>query len=123
MGPASAGARIVSHYQNGKGGSHFRWWEDGECRTSFEWPRERLGSTPDELVDAMTRVGFDLEADGEDPGVAGKAALAEDLTGVRVTADFLAHASYLTGYVGSPGEGGESPRSVMRGSSGRGSAS
>lgn len=112
MSPASAGARIVSPYQNGKGGSHFRWWEDGECRTSFEWPRKRLGSTPDELVDAMTRVGFDLEADGEDPGVAGKAALAEDLIGVRVT-----------GYVGSPGEGGESPRSVMRGSSGRGSAS
>lgn len=111
MGPASAGTRVVSHYQNGKGGDHVNWWENGECRTSFEWPWERFGSTPDDLVDAMTRVGFDLDPDGEDPGVPSKVALAEELTGVRVTADLLTHASYVTGYVGhNPGTGGESRR-------------
>lgn len=37
----------------------------------------------------MTRVGFDLDPKGEDPGVSGKFALAEELGGVRVTADLL----------------------------------
>jgi hypothetical protein len=100
MGPASTGTRIFSHYENAKGGHHFNWWEDGDRRASFERPWQRHGNTPDDLVDAMTRVGFDLDPLGEDPGVPGKLALAEELTGVRITAELLSSATYVTGYLG-----------------------
>lgn len=99
MAPVSAGTRIVSHSRSVKAVTSFNWWEDGELRTHFEWPAERWGSAPDALVDAMTRVGFDLDPRGEDPGTPGKMALAEELTGVRITADLLADASYVTGIV------------------------
>ncbi|MEV0266218.1 DUF6461 domain-containing protein [Streptomyces sp. NPDC050617] len=102
MTPASAGTRIVSHYVNIKALAAFNWWEDGELRTSFEWPRERSGSTPDALVETMIRLGFDLGPRGESPGIPGKMALAEELTGVRVTPDLLADATYITGIVNDP---------------------
>lgn len=117
MGPASAGTRILSHYQNAKGGNHFNWWENGERRTLFEWPWQRRGNTPDDLVEAMTQVGFDLDPKGEDPGVLGKFALAEKLSGVRVTADLLSHSPYVTGYVGhSPSKTPTASERPVRGS-------
>lgn len=105
MTPVSAGTRAVSHFRNINALTSFDWWEDGGLRTHFEWPQERRGSTPDALVDAMTRVGFKLENEDEDededsdPGIPGKMALAEELTGVRVTADLLRDATYTTGIV------------------------
>lgn len=100
MEPASAATRALSHYQNASGRASFNWWEDGELRTTFEWPRKRRGSTPDDLVEAMQRVGFDLSPQGQDPGQPGKIALAEELSGVRVTAELLANSSYACGYFG-----------------------
>ncbi|MEU1184678.1 DUF6461 domain-containing protein [Streptomyces sp. NPDC005820] len=69
---------------------------------ALEWPEEHGGGAPDDLVDAMTRVGFDLGPRGEDPSVAGRLALAEELTGVRVTAGLLARDTCLTGHAGRP---------------------
>ncbi|MEV5704540.1 DUF6461 domain-containing protein [Actinoallomurus sp. NPDC052274] len=102
MATASAGTRIVSHYRNVNALTLFHWWEDGDLRTSFERPRSRSGSTPDALLSAMSRVGYGLGADGSDPGVPGKFALAEELTGVRITADLLDDATYTAGIVTMP---------------------
>jgi hypothetical protein len=102
MAPASAGTRIVSHYRNVNAVTLFHWWEDGDLRTTFEWPGRRSGSTPDALIDAMTRAGFDL-VDGTSD-IPANLALAEQLTGVRVTADLLDNAVYTTGIVRMPDE-------------------
>ncbi|MFE5842951.1 DUF6461 domain-containing protein [Streptomyces niveus] len=100
MSPASAGTQVLSHYQNASGRTSFNWWEDGELRTTFEFPHSRRGSTPDDLVEAMRRVGFDVSPEGESPGQLAKLALAEELSGVRVTAGLLANSSYACGYFG-----------------------
>lgn len=100
MEAASAATRALSHYQSASGRTSFNWWEDGELRTTFEWPRKRRGSTPDDLVEAMQRVGFDLSSQDQELGQPGKLALAEVLSGVRVTAEMLANSSYACGYFG-----------------------
>ncbi len=103
MAPASAGTRIVSHFTNMKGHRLSSWWEDGELRTRFEWPHNRSGSTPDALVDAMARAGFDLDDDEQaGPGIPENLALAEQLTGVRVTAELLDNATHGAGIVQLP---------------------
>ncbi|GGY97180.1 hypothetical protein GCM10010365_14510 [Streptomyces poonensis] len=102
MTVVSAGTRIVSHFRNINALRLFRWWEDGVLRTAFESPLHRSGSTPDELTEVMARVGFDLVDGGSD--VAMSLALAEELTGVRVTADVLDNALYTTGIVELPSE-------------------
>jgi hypothetical protein len=38
----------------------FHWHENGELRTTFEWPSVRTGSAPDELNAVMTEVGLNL---------------------------------------------------------------
>jgi hypothetical protein len=78
--------------------------EDGELRTTFEGPSSRDGSSPDELVPLLREVGFPLTSEGEHdenaPAVDGKAAvlaLAERLTGIRVTESLLQDATYELG--------------------------
>ncbi|MEV3926626.1 DUF6461 domain-containing protein [Actinomadura coerulea] len=102
MGPLSTGTRVVSHYRNINAVTLFHWWEDGELRTQFEWPVHRSGSSPDALVQTMAEVGFDLVEGSSD--VAGNLALAEELTGVRITADLLDTSHYDTGIVEMPTE-------------------
>lgn len=83
----------------GKPMDFFHWYEEGELRTTFEWPANRTGSTPDELNGLMTEVGLNPSGD-EDPDVDRKAAvlaLTERLTGVRVTEELLAEAGYQVG--------------------------
>ncbi|MEV8033309.1 DUF6461 domain-containing protein [Streptomyces sp. NPDC086182] len=113
METLSAGTRAVSHSSNGGKPMHFfHWYEDGELRTTFEWPSNRTGSTPDELNGLMTEVGLNPSGD-EDPDVDRKAAvlaLAERLTGVRVTEELLAEAEYQMGEV--PEEDTEEWRSI-----------
>jgi hypothetical protein len=82
----------------------FHWYEDGELRTTFEWHTTRSGSTPDALNSVMREVGYVLSDDEDETteDVDTKAAafaLAERLTGVRVTEDLLQHAEYHLGYV------------------------
>ncbi|KJK42734.1 DUF6461 domain-containing protein [Streptomyces sp. NRRL F-4428] len=103
----SEGGRVVAHSRNGgKPIDLFHWFEDGELRTTFERPSARDGNSPDELVPVMRAVGFPLTPDGEHdesaPAVDAKAAvlaLAERLTGVRVTESLLHDATYELGLV------------------------
>ncbi|MEU2247496.1 DUF6461 domain-containing protein [Streptomyces sp. NPDC019224] len=101
------GGRVVAHSTNGgKPIDLFHWYEDGELRTTFEAPSAREGNGPDELVPLMREVGFPLTPEGEHdesaPDVDDKAAvlaLAERLTGIRVTESFLQDATYELGLV------------------------
>lgn len=104
---SQSGGRVVAHSTNGgKPIDLFHWFEDGELRTTFESPSFRDGSTPDELVPLLREVGFPLTPEGTHdesaPDVDGKAAvlaLAERLTGIRVTESLLQHATYELGLV------------------------
>ncbi|MER5714955.1 DUF6461 domain-containing protein [Streptomyces sp. NPDC002132] len=103
----SGGGRVVAHSTNGGKPIHLlHWFEDGELRTTFEDPSSRDGTTPDELVPLLREVGFPLTSEGEHdesaPDVDRKAAvlaLAERLTGVRVTESLLRTATYELGLV------------------------
>lgn len=99
----SEGTRVVKHSSNGGKPIHlFYWYEDGELRTTFEWPTTRTGSTPDELVPVMREVGFELAEDGDGDYLDEKAAvfaLAERLTGMRVTEELLRQAEFRMGHV------------------------
>jgi hypothetical protein len=101
----SEGTRLVSHYSN-NGPDHFFWAEDRDLRLEFNpvEPAYREGSTPDALVEVMREVGFDLSRDGDNFETSGAAAfaLAERLTGVRVTAQLLEDATYTCGIVPAP---------------------
>ncbi|MFC7307786.1 DUF6461 domain-containing protein [Streptomyces monticola] len=95
LGPLSRGTTAVSHFRNVNALDHFHWYEDGELRLHFEplFAFERDGSTPDALTDVMRDVGFDLsDGDERDYSLHTEAvfALAERLTGVRLTAELLA---------------------------------
>ena len=97
--PLSAGTRVVSHYANG--GYSFYWAEVGDIRLYFVPldPDFREGSTPDALVDAMREAGFDLSEDGQnvEHPMEAAMALAERLTGVRITLEILEESTYLCG--------------------------
>ncbi len=103
----SRGGRVVAHSANGGKPIHlFHWFEDGDLRTTFEGPTSRDGTTPDELIPLLREVGFPLTVEGENdesaPDVDRKAAvlaLAERLTGIRVTEAMLQDATYELGLV------------------------
>jgi len=98
--PLSAGTSIVSHYRSVNADGRFHWVEDGDIRLYFEplEPAYREGSTPDALVDVMREVGFDLQEDTEyEHPTEATFALAERLTGIRVTMDLLEESSYECG--------------------------
>ncbi|MFJ9118988.1 DUF6461 domain-containing protein [Streptomyces sp. NPDC102394] len=109
----SKGGRVVAHSANGGKPIHlFHWFEDGELRTTFEEPSARDGNAPDQLVPLLREVGFPLTPEGRleesAPDVDRKAAtlaLAERLTGIRVTESLLQEATYALGLVPEqPGE-------------------
>ncbi|MDH6521715.1 hypothetical protein M2163_001294 [Streptomyces sp. SAI-135] len=103
----SKGGRVVAPSTNGGKPIHlFHWFEDGELRTTFESPSARHGSTPDELVHLLRESGFPLTSEGEHddsaPDVDRKAAglaMADRLTGIRVTDSLLQDAAYELGLV------------------------
>lgn len=101
----SAGGRAVVHSSNGGKPMHFfHWYEDAEMRTTFEWPTRREGSTPDALNPMIRGVGWPLSGDEEEAAElvdtkAAAFALAERLTGVRVTEELLRVAEYQLGHV------------------------
>ncbi|MEO3874031.1 DUF6461 domain-containing protein [Nonomuraea sp. B12E4] len=103
--PLSAGTRLVSHSRNVNAVGYFHWVEDGEIRLSFDplFPSFRRGSAPDELSAMMQRVGFDL-GDDIDRSIHDKAAfaLAEHLTGVKLTPQLLEESTYLCGLAPRP---------------------
>jgi uncharacterized protein DUF6461 len=98
--PLSASTRIVSHSRSVGAVDRFYWVEDGEIRLYFEplFPDYREGSTPDALADVMREVGFDLREDAEvEHPTEAAFALAERLTGVRVTMGLLEESRYDCG--------------------------
>ncbi|MEU7278837.1 DUF6461 domain-containing protein [Streptomyces sp. NPDC045431] len=102
--PASAGTRWVSHFVNVNAVDAFLWAEDGVRRLWFEplFPDERWGTTPDDLLDAMHRIGFHFgDGDAPEPDLSGPAAfaLAEHLTGVALTAELLEGTTFTCGSV------------------------
>jgi hypothetical protein len=104
--PLSAGTTVVSHYQNFNAGGSFYWIEDGDIRLHFDPmdPAWREGSNPDAVADVMRRAGFDLDEDGETEHPAEASfALAEHLTGVRVTPGLLSESAYQCGIAPIPG--------------------
>ncbi|MFF4330709.1 DUF6461 domain-containing protein [Streptomyces sp. NPDC001591] len=102
MEPLSYGTRAVCHSSNGgKPMDFFHWYENGLLRTTFEWPGDRTGTTPDDLNQLMREVGLNPSGDPY-PDVDRKAAtlaLTERLTGVRLTEQMLREAEYLTAVV------------------------
>lgn len=100
--PLSRGTRLVSHFRNVNAVDHFFWLEDGETRLHFEplFAYSRDGSDADGLVTEMERAGFDLsEAEDRSYELHTEAAfaLAEQLTGVRLTPELLDTTPYLCG--------------------------
>jgi hypothetical protein len=105
--PLSAGTVVVSHYRN-DAVHRFYFVEDQVIRLYFEplFPADREGSERDELAGAMTQAGFDLRKDagaqGDVPAAAASFALAEILTGVRVSPELIEDSSYWCGVVQAP---------------------
>jgi hypothetical protein len=101
--PLSSGVQLVSHYRNVDAMDRFCWVVDGDIRLQFEplFPVDRSGSDPDGLVDVMRQVGFDLNPDEEERDyelhTEAAFALAEHLTGVRLTPALLESAEYICG--------------------------
>nr|WSX54138.1 DUF6461 domain-containing protein [Streptomyces sp. NBC_00974] len=89
--PVSAGASWVSHFVNVNAVGTFLWAENQALRLCFDplFPEDRWGTTPDELLDVMTRVGFHVDDDAPetemDLSSPAAFALAEHLTGVAIT--------------------------------------
>ncbi|MGW3158549.1 DUF6461 domain-containing protein [Streptomyces sp. NPDC001089] len=103
--PASAGTRWVSHFVDIKGIDGFLWAENTVKRLTFSpgLPDYRMGTTPDELLDVMHRSGFQFGAETSDTAefLAAEAAfaLAEHLTGVRITPELLRDTAFVCGSV------------------------
>lgn len=105
IAPLSAGTRVVSHYANGS--DRFYWMEDSAVRLNFEplFAQYRDGTEADAAIQAMYAAGFNLSEGADNTGhpIASSFALAEHLTGVRVTREFLNSARYALGLAPYPG--------------------
>jgi hypothetical protein len=113
-GPLSAGTTLVTHSYSEHSDPVFRWMRDGDtlvrCDPSAAGWRE--GSDPDRLLGVMERLGFDLgteELDPADPrwtydplSRERAFALAEEVTGVRLTQESLAATTFLCAAVPDP---------------------
>ncbi len=105
--PLSAGTRLVSHFCNINSVDDFYWIENGDIRLRFEplFPIYRTGSDPDGLVEVMRQVGFDMQEDTDrsfELTTEAAFALAEHITGVRLTPEFLDSATFLCGTTAGP---------------------
>lgn len=95
----SHGTRLVSHSRDASAVDRFCWLENESTRLCFAplFPGRRSGSDAHDYIDLMRDVGFCV--DGEDEyrqGMQAEAAfaLAEELTGVRITPGLLDDACY-----------------------------
>ncbi|MFF0537238.1 DUF6461 domain-containing protein [Streptomyces coelicoflavus] len=109
MLPVTQGRTAVSHMANVSPVGPFCWYVDGSVRMSYgEDPYCRGGSHPDELLDVMRRVGFgpmeDPDADEDEVKslTPAKFALAQHVTGVRLTRRLLETAEFTCGLVTKP---------------------
>ncbi|MFF5336829.1 DUF6461 domain-containing protein [Streptomyces sp. NPDC013181] len=91
--PASAGTSWISHFTNINAVGTFLWAEDQTLRLCFDpmFPEDRWGTSPDELLDVMRRIGFHFDDDDPETDLSCPAAfaLAEHLTGIALTPALL----------------------------------
>ncbi|MEU4571250.1 DUF6461 domain-containing protein [Nonomuraea sp. NPDC023979] len=94
-GRLSAGTRLVSHFRNVNGQEDFLWMEDGQERLALE-PSfsdiESYNAWEEEFSEIGRHVGFDADHSCES-----FFAMAEYLTGVKVTPELLEQSVYLCG--------------------------
>jgi len=105
----SRGTTAVGHFKNVNAVDDFRWYENGVARLRFQplFPSERWGPEAEAIAGPMREVGFDLtdhlelDDDREDfgPVTRGAFALAERITGVRVTPELLSDSVFVAGRV------------------------
>lgn len=103
--PLSRQTTVVSHFRNVNAVDHFHWFENGELRLHFEplFPDQREGTDADTATDDMRAVGFDLSEDAEMEVTTEAAfALAEHLTGIRLTHELLTTAEFTCGTIARP---------------------
>ncbi|WP_399887268.1 DUF6461 domain-containing protein [Streptomyces sp. BBFR51] len=121
--PLSAGRTVVSHYRNANALHRFCWFADGTLRLDFDalFADSREGGDPDGLLADMAECGFDLTGENDDDThgwgystVNASFALAERLTGIRVTPRLLTSATYVCGLSANPWEGSGAPWGAVR---------
>lgn len=108
MAPIIAGHEVISHYTSVNADGRFIWWRDGREQISFDTllpGHDLLDSTrwePDVYAHIMNLInqvgGIEFDYDGtrtESHHVQGAFALAERLTGVRITHNILDEAPYI----------------------------
>jgi hypothetical protein len=98
----SDGTRVVTVFYNIGVAHHFCWVEDGRPRLEFEFPWEAEGRDAQELAETMREAGFVLDRDGKhghELMTEAGFALAERLTGVRLTPELLESAHFTSGVV------------------------
>ncbi|MGX6600927.1 DUF6461 domain-containing protein [Micromonosporaceae bacterium Da 78-11] len=112
----SAGTRLVTTYYNFEADGYFVLADDGVVQVDFDpsYPISRTGGKPDLLLADMRAVGLDLSGRNLDPAdpayrdvpyLAAALALAERITGIRLTAELLHTSTYLAAAVPDPGRG------------------
>lgn len=106
MLPVSRGRRVVSHFRNINAVDHFSWYEDGTVRLHFEplFANCRDGTHPDELLAEMRESGFDLGEEDPDHEAHTEAAfaLAQRITGIRLTPGLLDSAQFVCAHAPVP---------------------
>ncbi|MEV6495109.1 DUF6461 domain-containing protein [Actinoplanes sp. NPDC051633] len=109
----SKGTTAISQFLNVELDDNFRLVEDGDVKLDFApWePTHRQGMAPDSLLPVMEQIGFDLsqhDLDLSDPNykkpytTEAALALAEYLTGIRLTLGLLRSQDYLLAEVPAP---------------------
>lgn len=122
--PLSRGRTVVSHHRNANGLHRFCRFVDGTLRLDFDalFADCREGSHPDELLADMRECGFDLTGEGGGDDARGRGyatvdasfALAERITGIRVTPELLTSAPYVCGLSANPWEASGAPWGAVR---------
>ncbi|GAA1026062.1 hypothetical protein GCM10009557_02370 [Virgisporangium ochraceum] len=96
----SAGSRLVSHFRNVNAADRFCLVDDGQLVVDFEplFAWHRSGSHPDLYAELMRTVGMRMGQDDDlgEPGAAAFA-LAEAITGVRLTAELFERSAFTCG--------------------------
>jgi hypothetical protein len=108
MLPLSRGGEVVAWFTNVNAQERFMWWVDGEQRLELEpnvgYVREELSP---ELRAQIVATGIDLDVDEDSEFFAYRTmeaafALAERLTGIRITPELLGETEFLTAEVALP---------------------
>jgi Family of unknown function (DUF6461) len=107
MLPLAASTRVVSHSRDASAAAQFCWLENGSARLCFDplFPTRQSGSYAHEYDDLMRASGFNVAGENEyleSTHAAAAFALAEELTGVRITLGLLDETPYQCAVVRPP---------------------